>query len=392
MKNKTSAILTMVYPEVQNKIKANMRAYNKYISEFIEFRAKELYDIAPCDRIFFREEDYKNYFASTKIDESKVINGIDQTFYARIPNFNPRAAKDPFTMAQLCAIRYFISKNMKKEQEMAMVLLAFSGKFYPSIHYSSYPQTPPSQYRHVMEYIVNNELTEKFDLKSQGSVIGAIRSICVTWAAGYKSKFKDFDDDDAVYLIQQLHNRIKSFTKNIATLYYDAYKNKDQYLAYGTESLEQDNYRLSNSDALECERIVQKTMEKINTKDVDYKLCMSASDYNVRVNEVRSILQTIISDPKEQENIKELIGIMVTTYYAYGKKKDINNYEFITYSITAKPNSKDKDILREREIIETWLNEKSPAYRKRSKRLDTRNSYHRAVLAYFALVIFNANK
>ena len=105
---------------------------------------------------------------------------------------------------------------MPKDAELATIYLSFSGKFYPSLHYRSYPIAPA---KHVMEYVVNNVLTSKYDLKTYGNVIGAIKSVGKTWLDAYKSKFKSFTDEDVVYLLQQLYSRIGSFMKNIATEY-----------------------------------------------------------------------------------------------------------------------------------------------------------------------------
>ena len=54
---------------------------------------------------------------------------------------------------------------------MAIVNMAFSGKFYPSIHYGFFKKVQPVEYKWVMDYVVNNMLTGKFDLKSKGNVI-----------------------------------------------------------------------------------------------------------------------------------------------------------------------------------------------------------------------------
>ena len=72
--------------------------------------------------------------------------------------------------------------------------------------------------------------------------------------------------------------------------------------------------------------------------------------------------------------------------------KDIRNVEFLNKSITPKPNSKDPKVLRQKEIVENWLNENSPAYRKRKSREATRVNYHKSVLIYFTLITFEANK
>ena len=131
MAKKTNAILTKLYTHVSKSIKTNIKGYNKYLSNFIEFRAKDLYDTAPCERIFFKDQDEADYFTMTKIDKGLVIDSIGETYYAHIPNFNPRAAKDPLTISQMCVIRHFYLSRDKKNLELAMTYLAFSGKFYP---------------------------------------------------------------------------------------------------------------------------------------------------------------------------------------------------------------------------------------------------------------------
>lgn len=391
MAKKDNVLASELYPLMVKAIESNGAAYKACIGRFISYRNKELYDIAPCDRIYFGQNDLADFYKSIGVTEAQIKNIISKTYYFGISNFNPRAAKDEFTMANLMIIRYFFLKNKQKELELSMVYLAFSGKFYPSIHYSSFPYVQPSEYRHVMEYVINNKLSNKFDIKTQGHVLGAIRSICTTWINTYKSKFRDIDDTDAVYLIQQLHNRIKSFMRNIAKLYYESYEDRD-YLTYDSEDHSEEGYRLVGSDSQKAAKAVEKAMTAITQSEVDYKLCKMASDMNVHTEEVKSIVETILNSPNANSEIRELITLLVYTYFEQSKEKDIRDISFITFSIAPKPNTKDPHILREKEIVENWLNEKSPAYRKRKKRIATKNSYHRAVYAYFTLVTHNANK
>lgn len=391
-KKNSNVLLKELYPLITDKLKSNVNKYKLCVGRFVNKRSKELYDIAPCDRIFFGQDDINDFYSSLKIDEKEITPILRKTYYYESTLFNIRPAKDEFTMAIMMIIRYFFLKKMQKELELAMIHLAFSGKFYPSVHYGSFPKVQPSQYRYVMEYVVNNMLSAKYDLKIQGSVIGAIRSICMTWIDSYKDRFKDFDDEDAVYLVEQLHNRIKSFMKNIATLYYDAYENKNQYITYDGDNMDADNYHIADSDSLRAERIIENTVHYINTTGIDYKLCKMASDSNVKTEEVKSIIETILNDNKTLLEVKEFIGISVYSYFQQSKTKDVRDIDFITFSIAPKPNTKDKNIIRQKDIVEHWLNENSPAYRKRKSRTATKLSYHRSVFTYFTLVIHEANK
>ena len=393
MSNKrTNVIAKNIYPIIREALdkRGAINKNKKNIQDFIEERSKELYDIAPYTRIYFSQKDIDNFFRSINVRERDIEKELHNTYYWNM-RFNPQAAKDPFTVAMIMVIRYFILKNDQKNAELSAIYLAFSGKFYPSIHYSKFPTVQPIEYKHVMDYVVNNMLTQKFDLKREGSVFGAVRSICITWLNTYREIFKDPDDEDVADLIQQLHGRIKSFMGNIASLYYDAYE-KGNYISYDSDSESEENFRIADSDSLLAERCVEKTMNIINNNNIDMKICKMASDTNVRITEVQSIIESIQSQPENIPIIKELLRIIVNEYIISSKDKDVTSLNFITTSIAAKPNTKNKNIIRQKEIIESWLDENSPQYRKRKSRPATKSSYYKSILTYYVLLINKANK
>lgn len=391
MKN-TQALVKELYPIIENRLNKDTNKLKQVIGRFIEKRSKELYDTCPCDKMYFGVEDKEDFYKNLNISEKEIETILSKTYYYPIANFNPRAAKDEFTVAMMMVIRYFYLKKKQKELELATIYLAFSGKFYPSIHHGSYPTVQPSEYRHIMEYVVNNKLSNKYDIKREGSVFGAVRSVCMTWLNTYDDKLKNSDDEDIVYLIQQLHNRIKSFMINIAQVYYEVYENKDSYMTYDSDDLSEDNFRMADNDSLKIERHVEKTMNHINNTSVDYKICKMASDSNVKTDEVKGIIELVLNDNSNLPLIKEFVRLVISEYFVNSKTKDIRDIDFITFSITPKPNSKNPNILRQKEIIESFLNDNSPAYRKRRSREATKNSYHKSITTYFVLIIHNANK
>ena len=398
MAKMTSAIKNKLYPKVVEAMNKNMKKYKAALGRFMSSRTEDLYDTAPCERILFGDQDRQDLFESIGISEQEITAVIDDTYFGDIEIVGDeksfcRAAKDEFTILMMAIIRYFIEKGNSKETELAGVYLAFSGKFYPSIHYKSYKVVKPSEYRYVMDYVVNNVLNNKYDLKRTGSVIGAISCIVNTWIDAYKKQFKSFDDDDIVYMIQQLHSRISAFMKNIAKEYYKAYEIKDKvYMSYTSDNLEEDNYHLADNDSLKAERVAEKTMSYIHTAGVEYKLCQTAADSNVRTQELMAIMDSIISNPDNINDISELVRLLVSDYFSKSKNKDVSDIDFITYSISPKPNTKSPEIIRQREIIESWLMENAPAYRRRKSREATKNSYYRSIYTYFTLTIHNANK
>lgn len=391
-KKVTTVIRDKIYPKVNTALSKNgaIPKYKKNIQKYFNDKHDEIYNVAPYTRILFGQNEIDNFFKSVSLEEKDIENDLHGTYYWDM-NFNPRSAKDPLTVTMMMVIRYFIMKKDNMNAELSAIYLAFTGKFYASVHYGSFPKVQPSEYKHVMDYVVNEMLTQKFDLKREGTVFGAVRSLCKTWLETYWDNFKDGDDHDIAILIQQLHGRLKSFMSNIASLYYEAHE-KNLYISYDSDNYSEDNYRIADTDSLRAERCVENAMIAVNSNNIDIKLCKIASDKNVKVNEVQSILESIQSDKDNIPIIKELLRIIVCEYFRGSKEKDVASLDFINKSITPKPNTKNPNIIRQKEIIESWLNENSPNYRKRKNREATASSYYKSILKYYTLLINKCNK
>lgn len=390
--NITSIIDKEIYPIVSNTLSKSLTKYKALMSKFMNTRSNALYDTFPATRCTYGQQDADELYKVFNKTEKELQDIINKTYYAQIPSFNPRTAKSPVTVLCITIIKYFLQKKDKTNLQLAIVYMSFSGGFYPSIHYGSYPTAVPDDYRWVCDYVVNNELTNKFDLKRTGSVIGAIQSIGDTWVDAYKDRLTGkTDDEEYVYVIQQLHMRIKSFIQNTAEIYYKCYQNRE-YLTYDSDDLSEDNYRITENDSTKIESITNRSMTWITTHDVDYRLCKMCSDSNVKTEEVKSIIESIVKNTDNLDEVRELVSLIVTNYFKASKTKDVRDIEFISYSIKPKPNTKDKDIIRQCTIIDQFLCENSVAYNRRKSREATKNSYNRAVLSYFVLVINQSNK
>ena len=389
----TVAILNEVYPEVEKKMKNNLNKYKQWVSRFINNRTEVLYANAPMEKMYFGENEILDFYKSTNIDRKIVEEGISHTYYYGISEFNPRYAKDDFVVSLMCVIRYLKMHNYKKELELAMIHLACSGKYYTSIFHASFPVTDPQP--HIMEYVVTNMCTNKFDIVREGNVIGAIKSICNTWINTYVTKFKEFHDDDVTYLIQQLHNRIVSFIRNIATLYYEAFENRDLYITYDSDDVSDDNFHLADSDSFKMQRAVDAAMNAINNKSIDYGLCKTAANTTkglVSTDELKSILEVLFSKKESMPLIRELLSIMVATYFQQSNTKDVRDLSFVSYAITPKPNTKDPLLLRQKEILVIMLLNNSEKFARRRSRQATEQAYFRCMLMYFALLIQKVSK
>lgn len=387
----TSIIASNLYPIVESSMQKNHNNFKKCVGRYISLHSTELYDTGPNTRIIFGKIEYDDFYKSIGIQESDIIDILKNCYFWDM-NFNPAAAKDPLTETVLMIIRYYILNNNIKDAELASIYLAFSGKFYPSIHYGSFPNVVPQENRAVMDYVVNNKLTNQSALKVEGSVFGAIRSIVITWINTYKSDFKKPDDEKCAYFIQQLHNRIKSFMINIASSFYESYDNKD-YLNFESDNqTDSGKFRIVENNSTMAARWAENAMQYIANHDIDYAICVMCADENIRKDEIRGIMESILKQGNYLREVREVIDILISDYIKKSKNMDVSSIEFISLSIKAKPNTKQKDILRMQYLIEHWLDENSPAYRKRKSRLATKNSYHRAVLQYIVLIINKSNK
>ena len=390
----TEAILKEIYPKVEQSLTKRLAQWKQCISKFVHDRSESLFDTMPVDRIYYHDSDRELLFNALGLDMKEINKSMKNTYYADVKKFNPQAAKDPTTIVALCIVRYFLLKKDPKNLDLAIIYLSFSGKFYPSIHSGSFTFAP-TKYRHIMEYVVNTRLTNKYELKRSGHVMGAIKSIATLWADSYRKEFIDFDDEDVTYVIQQLHNRIKSFMKNIANMYYEAYKNKD-FITYDKDSLPEEGdgsvYHLATNDSLKLNSYVENTMTLINTTRVDVKVCKDASDGNVSAEEIRNIMEAIFGDKEQLPRVKEFIELVIASFLASSTVKDVNSVQFVQFCIKPKPNTKDPTVLRAKDLIDEFLDDVSIAYRKRKHRNATKQSYHRAFNYYLCAIIIKANR
>ena len=111
------------------------------------------------------------------------------------------------------------------------------------------------------------------------------------------------------------------------------------------------------------------------------------SDQNIKPEEIKFIMESILSNNDYLEDIKTVTNILIMDFMRKNEGKSIGSLDFVSYSIKAKPNTKDKDIIILKNTITSWLDEKSPQYVKRKHRPATATSYYKAVLTYIVLII-----
>lgn len=389
----TSIIIQKIYPVIETAMDKNTPKFKKMVGEFFNRNASKIYDNAPYDMIYFRNTDIDLFFDSIDIPEETIRNFLMETFYWK-KAYRPDCAKEPYVIACMMIIRYFMKKKMEKEAELATIYLCFSGKIYASLFSQEFTKAYPSSHRPVMDFVVNNMLTNKYSLKTEGHVFGAIKVTGNTWRETYKTKLLGNPNDDEIgKLIQQLRERVRAFLYNIGKLYYEAYENKN-YMNYETDNIGEDgkDFRLASSDMLRVNAATQKSMNYLINNSVSLAICNKCKDSNVKATEVQSIMDSILSDKRNIPEVERVVSILIADFVKTYPDKSINSVDFIAHSIKAKPNSQVPYIVELKSTILSWLDENSPNYRKRKSRKATALSYYRSVLLYLTLCIVYANK
>ena len=384
-------IIDKIYPMIDEVLPKRLNNLKQCIGRFINSRSDLLYDYAPMNRIMFTKKDENDFFNSMMLKYNSINDIIDELYYAKKEEL--QACKDPYSLAMMMVLRWIIINNPKDKKilELSYMYLAFSGKFYASAFYKWFPHYLPK--REVMDYVVSYMLSQKFDLIKEGSLWGAIRNLTSTWMDTYTEELKseDVSDERLVYMMHQLYSRIYAFLRNIAKPYFEAYE-QELYINKESDNYEQDNFRIAPNNATIAASITEKALTYINQSQVNLSWCYWVSGSGVDPYEVKTIFETILNDNSKLEDLKFVINVMVVDFMRrYPDEKIIvPNNKFIAHSMSMKPNTKDQDILRQKAIINEWLNT-SAKYRG-IKTQNSRNNYFKAMLGYVALAVNESGK
>jgi len=382
----TNVIATELYKFIEDKIAKNENKYKAHLANFFNKNHDIMYDIGPYDIIYYTKTDINNLFNSLGITEDQVAKILEGCYWYG-KDINPPCVKEPYVEVIMVIILYFLKHKKQKEAEISIIYLAFSGKFYASLFAKWFP-IPPSKYRSTMDYVVNNMLNDKFDLKTTGSVFGAIRKLAITTLETYKNEIlTDCEDEDIKYFVQQLRDRESAFLNKIAKLYYNAFENK-YYLNYESDNVtDADEFRITDSDATIAARITENAVNFMLVNNVDLSICNEFKDANLRPTELRDIIEAIVSDKHNINQMYRVCNILICDFMRNNHGVRVDNIAFIEYSLKEKPNSKDKYIIELQEIIMSWLDENSPNYRRRKSRKATAIAYRKAIKYYFIRII-----
>lgn len=381
-------ILDELYPLVKLKLdnKSIERKFISNIAKFFNTKSNQINDIAPYTNIYYNKSDLDDFYKSIDITEKEVLLILSKCWFWD-QDIRPKCAKEPYIEILMCCIRYYIKYNLKYA-EMVTIYTLFSGKFYASL-YSNFWRFPVNPA--IMDFVINNSLSDKYDLKKEGTVFKAIKKMANTYLDKYKNDIiePNHTDDDFKNNIQQLRDREKSFLANIFSAYRDAAESKS-YLNYETDNLDPEQFRITDNDSAKASRITEAAIGILTTQKVSREYCNNAHDSRVKAEQVQNILENIILyDKNNIPQLKRVINIMICDFMSGNPGVPINSAAFLSYAITARPNTKNELVIEMKQTIINWL-EQDAIYRKRSATKATAVSYYRSIICYLAQIIMKA--
>ena len=186
MEKITSIIIENIYPTIASLVESHDRQLKAHVTRFMQNNHDRIFDIAPYNNIMYNTSDRDDFFKALGISEAGLASAMRNIYYMSIGAFNPPCAKEPYVIALYCIIRYYLKNKKRKEAEFFTIYTLFTGKFYASLWYKYFGTNPPNKHREVMDYVINNMLNNKFDLKREGTVYGAFKCLTVTYLNTYE--------------------------------------------------------------------------------------------------------------------------------------------------------------------------------------------------------------
>jgi hypothetical protein len=214
------------------------------------------------------------------IDKKEITAAIKESpYFSKFGNFQ-LMDQMIFSIPLILASGELYSQNKKKEAEM-LYLSAFY-KPYASVVFRHFKYGVNED---QMMYTIEN-LTERFDIKKQGSVIGVLEKMADSSFKNYLPTLtSDMISDKDIHVIYTagIQSRISSFMKSI---YNEYQKNKGKYLPFedstfeGTDDSEgQDFARDIKSDAAVKDQMVKKAVSGLLKSPIDEELIEIAAKY-----------------------------------------------------------------------------------------------------------------
>lgn len=396
-------IIENVYPKIDAVLNTPQgdKKFKRIVGEFMDRNNDKLHTSGPVylipftttDQIAFLELFNLSYTTSgsgnklrlktTEIEEYiiKITRQIGSSSDFKLLSNNP------LFWVLYCCIRFYTLKKDQKGINTALAMYALAD--YPLVFSRLFPYGANEA---VMQYTIDN-LTDKFIIKRQGNIFGALFESVQHSYEFLKTAMIDGSDKEIIRWIQRIRNDHKSMLGKICDKYMENHAKglrvtltKD---AYDEVQIDVD----AENKTSKVETAGRKITIKILTNDVNLKfVSIAAKIADISISEARFYISKLITD-KYTDDIEKFIE-SILFLYLYDENKniaDINSKHFLLWceELFRKTNANNVNIQNIKDTLNKWAEE--TGVHSKYKREASRISYKKAIFFYFILSIQSNN-
>lgn len=381
MKTNPNGFMDTLMPTVINNYNKQVSAKIVMdISKYIDMNQEILANNGLYKQLLINETEQSKLYINMRITPRFVRECLKQSQYI---NSEWYVVSNPFNLLLTALAHKALVDNNLELANTYTLYMAF--KLYASKFSRQFPK---GVLPNIMTYTVNN-LSYKYLLKTEGTLIGALKVTVKSAIENYKARLLEGTDKSVADFINGVDNRISDFVKNIADEYYTAHKS-GKYLNYEEDKISDDKYHMADNNQFMITRVTDKVTQKITSNGIDMRLIKIAAAVGgisepALMSAIGNILEVKLLD------IRDLIEKMVSIYVINTPgcvEKEISTKKFFaeTMKLYKKNNTNDPNILKVKEIIHDWLLECSEQYKK-TNREATLNNFKRTIYVYFIFCV-----
>ena len=382
IKKNTFFIRDNFYERVEERLsnKKYSRELQNHIAKFIDKNSDVLFDNAPRKRLFFRDSDYDIIFEITQIKRKEIEEVIKRNKILMGNNWF--FSTKPFNWLSPLILKYYYENDMKEEFKSMLTYLTLS--IYAQIHYKYFQFVPNDN---IMDYTIN-EISNQYFIKKYSSLFKSIYVTAENSHDTYKDQLKRASDYDLITYSININTRINSMIKNVARAYYKNSEEKN-YMNYDKESRDEEDYYEVDNVSFFIEKFANNASNILVSYGTNIKIAnLSASITNVSRKGIRTAINNIMEN--ETKNINLLIKLILQQYLVEenNDREQLGSKDFIYVSkkVYSKSNTNDENVLKIKEILDTWLEDNSEKYVK-TERKATKSNFRKAIYFYFVFSI-----
>lgn len=375
-------IMEKYYPLVLENLPKNEKKLFRYIAQYRDNNIEILSSPYPLNYPIFSEEDRLVLFDTCKIK----LNDLKETI-SKVPL--PKGVKEiknfePFQALCILCMKYYLDKKDSTKITMIYYYMAYS--MYWTIFKKYYKKFLPRE--ETMVYTVNN-MSNKFILKQVGSVDKFLLYTVEKSIEAYSDRVQRCSDAEISYIISAIKTKLSNYMNKITNEYMQNYNN-NEVIFKSSEFLEDGSMRESKSIGSQVDSYANEYTNKFFSEEPNQKIVnMVAKIKGISSSELKTTI-TLLLDQQRIDEVKAFYSSLFYLYFSENstKSKNIKSMEFlgVMETIYKKGNSKDKNIVTIKTLMNKWLEEGSKTYRS-SNRQPLLNDYRKAIYYYFVFLV-----